>query len=100
MLKNPFRIFKSKRGKNDNENNQFCDNESKEEEENEDLDFATEAMEDLFINEDIRTDLEESDEEIRSQSSEASTIALLPPANIDHVREWTKPESEASERYS
>ena len=97
MLKNPFRLFKTKRGKNGNENDLFCDSKEKEEEENEDLDFATEAMEDLFINEDIRTDLEESDEEIKSQSSEASTIALL-PANIDHVRERTKPESEVSER--
>ena len=98
MLKNPFQIFKLKREKNNNENHQFCANEEKEEEENEDLDFATEAMEDLFITEDIRPDLEEYHEEIRSQSSEASTIALLPPADIDHVKERTKPESEVSNR--
>ena len=87
MLKNPFRIIKRKQGKSENDSNKFCDIKENEEVENEALDVATEALEDLFISGEIEMESEEPGGDLRSQSSEASTIALLPPRNHESGNE-------------
>ena len=100
MLKNPFRIFKRKQGKSDSDSNKFCDIKENEEVENEALDEATEALEDLFITGEIEMESEEPDEDLRSQSSEASTIALLASRNHESGNELENSDTKNPKRFN
>ena len=97
MLKNPFKLFGANRGKKSHGKNKT--NSSEEEEQGiEDLDEATEALEDMFITSQMSMDTDDADEDSNSQSSEATTIALLSSATVMGQKELEKEEEKYSER--
>ena len=79
MMKNPFKLFQRKNCKKHQEINQdsFRRVTSEEIPDEEDLDMATEAFEELSISSQLVLDIECQDEDSQSQSSESSTLALL-----------------------
>ena len=96
MLKNPFKLFGAKRGKGSHGKNE-TDN-SEEEQVIEDLDEATEALEDMFITNQMSMDTDDAEEDLSSQSSEATTIALLSVATVMGQNESEEDEEKCSER--
>ena len=79
MLRNPFKYLVSKKSSNSRlEDNDKIDSSSNRSEPEEELDIATEALEELLISSDARSLEDVEDEDMHSLSSDASTIALLP----------------------
>ena len=79
MMKNPFKHFLRKNSKNARGNSQdfFHHVTSKETPDEEDLDIATDALEELSITSQLNMDIESQEEDSQSQSSDNSTLALL-----------------------
>ena len=100
MLKNPFKLLNGKyRRKKDESATGKSGKITKEEVPNEeDLDVATDALEDLFITNEMSIGIEGLDDDLRSQSSETSTVALLPSANFINPVEPEKTDEKCSER--
>ena len=79
MLRNPFKYLISKKSsKSRLEDNDKIESTSNRSEPEEDLDIATEAFEELLISSDTGSLEDVEDDDMRSSSSDASTIALLP----------------------
>ena len=79
MLRNPFKYLISKKSSNSRlEDNDKIESTSNRSEPEEDLDIATEALEELLISSDTGSLEDVEDDDMRSSSSDASTIALLP----------------------
>ena len=79
MMKNPFKHFLRKNSKNARENSQdsFHNDTSKDTLDEEDLDMATDALEELSITSQLSMDIESQEEDSQSQSSDNSTLALM-----------------------
>ena len=79
MLRNPLKYLISKKSTNSRlEDKDEIVSASNRSEPEEDLDIATEALEELLISSDIGSQEDGEDEDMHSLSSDASTIALLP----------------------
>ena len=80
MIKNPLKFWKTKK-LNLSRQDDAPDVIYEKDQEEEDLDIATEALEDLSISSKASVDIEIKDDDVQSQSSEASTLALLSTAS-------------------
>lgn len=79
MIRNPFKHFISKKSRDSRlDDKDEIDSASNRSESEEDLDIATEALEELLISSDTGSQEDGDDEDMHSLSSDASTIALLP----------------------
>ena len=79
MLRNPLKYLISKKSTNSRlEDKDEIVSVSNRSEPEEDLDIATEALEELIISSETRSQEDREDEDMHSLSSDASTIALLP----------------------
>ena len=79
MLRNPFKYLISKKSSNSRlEDNDEIESASNRSEPEDDLDIATEALEELLISSDTGSLEDMEDKDMYSLSSDASTIALLP----------------------
>ena len=88
MLKNPFKFLNGAKRKKRQEprREQLLCTGDKNNPNEEDLDVATEALEDLFITSDLTMDVHIQDDDVQSQLSDASTVALSSTAsNVSQI---------------
>ena len=85
MMKNPFKLFQRKNSKNTREisSDSLHHVTSEETLDEENVDIATEALEELSITSQLIMEIESLDEDSQSQSSENSTLALLSTKSTD-----------------
>ena len=98
MLRNPFKYLISKKSSNGRlEDNDEIDSSSNRSEPEEDLDIATEALDELLISSDTGSLEDVEDEDMHSLSSDASTIALL--SGVKNVMDVNDINSESNIRH-
>ena len=98
MLRNPFKYLISKKSINTRLGDKDeIDSASNRSEPEEDLDIATEALEELLISSDTGSLEDVEDEDMYSLSSDASTIALLP--GVKNIMDANDINSESNTRH-
>ena len=98
MLRNPLKYLISKKSTNSRvEDKDGIVSTSNRSDPEEDLDIATEALEELLISSDTGSQEDGEDEDMHSLSSDASTIALLP--GVKNIMDVNDMNSESNIRH-